>query len=69
MLEKLGKIISGIIIVIMFALIPLGVIGWGKSIVKLTRTDFNAPYKAEIIYGIGVFTGAGAVIGYININD
>ena len=56
-------------IVVMFALIPLGVIGWVKSIVKLTRTDFQAPYKAELIYGVGVFTGAGAVIGYININD
>tara|TARA_R110000868_G_scaffold126924_1_gene334259 strand:+ start:37 stop:225 length:189 start_codon:yes stop_codon:yes gene_type:complete len=61
----LGKIFSGILICLMV----LGTIGWVKSIVKLTRTDFNSPYKAEIIYGVGVFTGAGAIIGWININD
>ena len=64
-MNKLG-IIGAIII---FTLIGLGIIGWVKDVVYLTRTDFKAPYKAEVIYGFGAVTGAGAVIGWIKIND
>lgn len=47
----------------------LALTGWIMCVAKLVQTDFKAPYKAEIIYGIGTFTGAGAVLGYINIQD
>lgn len=47
----------------------LGCVGWVKCIVKLTHTDFNAPYKAEVLYGVGILTGAGAIIGWIDIED
>lgn len=43
--------------------------GWVMSVVKFVRTDFEKPYKAEIIYGIGTFTGTGAIIGWFNIED
>lgn len=51
------------------AIIILGAIGWVLCVVKFVRSDFKAPYKAEVVYGIGTLTGAGAIIGYININD
>lgn len=44
-------------------------IGEIRCIYKFCKCDFKQPYKAEIVYGIGSFTGAGAIIGWININD
>ena len=42
--------------------------GYIKNIIKLASCDFEAPYKAEIIYGIGtVAPPIGAVTGWINI--
>ena len=54
---------------IIIIIVVLGIIGWIKCIVKLVNTDFASPYKAEVIYGIGAFTGAGAVVGWIDIKD
>ena len=44
--------------------------GWGLNIYKLTDCDFEAPYKAEIIRGIGIpFVPAGMIIGYMDIDE
>lgn len=56
-------------IILITVLTILSIVGWIMCVAKLVQTDFKAPYKAEIIYGIGTFTGAGAVLGYINIQD
>jgi hypothetical protein len=61
MLKRLGLI--GFIIGILL------LVGYIMNIVKFVKCDFEAPYKAEIIYGIGIGTGLGGVIGWININD
>ena len=44
-------------------------IGWIKCVIKLTDCDFSdkTSYKAEILYGIGTFTGLGGVIGYMDL--
>lgn len=55
-------VLYAVIIVLLFT-------GWVKSIVKFTQTDFKPPYKAEIIYGLGAFTGGGSVVGWLNIAD
>lgn len=44
-------------------------VGWGMNFYKFVKLDFASPYKAEVIRGVGVVTGLGAVTGYININD
>ena len=36
------------------------VICWIVNFVKFLNCDFDAPYKEEIIHGIGVFTAVGA---------
>lgn len=59
------KIVAMIIILVVI----VGFIGWVKDIIKFIHTDFHAPYKAEIIYGVGISTGAGAIIGWFNIED
>lgn len=43
--------------------------GWGINIVKLTRCDFQPPYKAEIIRSVGLVPIVGAVVGWIDIED
>jgi hypothetical protein len=46
----------------------VAIFGWGRCIYKFASCDFEngKSWKAEIIYGIGTFTGAGAVIGYMD---
>lgn len=56
-------------VIIYIAIFIAALVGEVKCIIKFVRCDFNAPYKKEIIYGVGVCTGAGAVIGYLNINE
>lgn len=56
-------------ILVIVSISILGLLGWCMSVIKLVRSDFDAPYKAEILYGIGTFTGVGAVIGWFNIED
>lgn len=56
------------IIVLYIGVVLLGLTGWVKDIVKLVHCDFQAPYKCEVIYGVGV-TPAGAIIGWLNIED
>lgn len=47
----------------------LAIIGEILCIVKALKCNWEPIGKAEIIYGIGVFTGAGCIIGYLNIED
>ncbi len=64
-----GGVICGVLLVIC---IPIACFtGIGLNIYKLTQCDFKAPYKAEIIRGIGVFPAVplGIVAGYLHIDD
>ena len=60
---------KNIAVITVIAIIVLGTLGWLKCVIKLVKTDFEAPYKAEVIYAVGTFTGAGAIIGWIDIKD
>jgi hypothetical protein len=56
-----------LVIILVFVIAP---IGWGMNIYKLIHTDFQSPYKTEVIRGVGVVIPViGAVTGYIDIND
>ena len=54
-----------VVLFIGFVFIP-GCIGWGKNLMKLTRCDFEAPYKAEIIHTVGIIPVVGAITGWMN---
>jgi hypothetical protein len=58
-----GLQLFGVILVIVF------VTGWVKNIIKLSECDFEAPYKAEVIYAVGLFPLVGAITGWIDIED
>ena len=52
---------------ILFALFL--VIGELLCIVRFITSDFEPSYKREIIYGLGMVTGTGSIIGWIPISD
>ncbi len=53
------------VVIIIIALI--GCIGWVKNLIKLAECDFEAPYKAEIIHGVGLIPPVGAVTGWLDV--
>lgn len=56
--------------IIIIFIIQIGLLaGYVINIVKFVQLDFKAPVKAEVIRGVGVATGAGAIVGYIKIRD
>lgn len=61
--------LAGIISIMYITLVVLAIIGEVKCIIKFVQCDFKAPYKAEVIYGVGTITGLGAVVGWIDINN
>lgn len=64
-----GGIIVGFLLVVAIPVMCLT--GIGMNIYKLTQCDFKAPYKAEIIRGLGAFpiVPMGIVAGYLHIDD
>lgn len=47
--------------------LALATTGWVKNIIKLSECDFEAPYKAEVVYGIGVIPMVGMVTGWLDV--
>mgnify|MGYP006280065171 CR=1 FL=1 len=43
--------------------------GYFANIYRLTQCDFNAPYKCEILRGIGVVTGLGGFFGWVDLGE
>ena len=43
--------------------------GWVMNIVKLSNCDFKAPYKAEVIHGVGVIPVVGMITGWMDLGD
>jgi len=41
--------------------------GWIKNIIKLSECDFESPYKAEVIHGIGIIPPIGMITGWLNV--
>lgn len=46
-----------------------GMVGWCKNAYRFTQLDFEAPYKAEVIRGLGLFTPIGPVAGYFYFDE
>lgn len=47
----------------------LGLIGEIRCIYKMCTCNWEPVGKAEILYTVGSFTGAGAIIGWFDIED
>lgn len=60
---------AGSIIGLSLAFSALAFIMSCVSAYKLTQCDFEAPYKAEVLYGIGIIPPVGLVMGFLTIDD
>lgn len=55
--------------VIWAIIVILGLIGEVKCIVKAINCNWEPVGKAEVIYTASAFTGLGAIIGWLDIED
>lgn len=52
------------------AIFSILITGWFMNIYKLCKSDFESPYKNEIIRTVGVFFAPiGSIAGFIDIKD
>ena len=58
--------LKNILILQIVILLVVGV-GWTKNIIKLSHCDFKAPYKAEVIYVVGLLPPVGMITGWLDI--
>ena len=45
------------------------IVGEIRCVVKMLKCNWEPIGKAEVVYSLGVFTGAGCIIGYMDIKD
>jgi hypothetical protein len=58
----------GIIAIILHLTIVLGSLAsWGVNLYRFCNCDFEAPYKAEILYGIGIFSPTCVVTAWMDL--
>ena len=55
---------AGVLGLSILAVVALGEV---RCIVKFIRCDFEPSYQAEIIYGVGIVTPVGWIIGYTDL--
>lgn len=56
--------------IISICIVVLVIYGWGANLYKLSQYNFDRPYKAEVLRGVGaVVFPVGVVMGYCNIED
>ena len=59
-----------IFVALFFLIIVMaGVAGYIVNFIEFVNLNFQPPYKAEVIRGLGIVSGVGAILGYINIQD
>lgn len=57
------------VIIVYVAIVAAILYGEVRCIYKMISCNWEPVGKAEIIYTVGTFTGLGAVIGYLDIED
>jgi Tfp pilus assembly protein PilV len=56
----LVEAVVGLLVIIIVA-------GWIMNFYKLSQCDFEAPYKAEVIHGVGIVPIVGMVTGWLDV--
>lgn len=56
-------------VILTIVIVLAALIGECRCVYKMLTCNWEPVGKAEIVYTIGTFTGAGAIIGWMNIQD
>ena len=56
-----GMMIFAVVVIIVVA------VGWIKNVIKLADCDFSAPYKCEVVHGVGLIPPVGMVTGWLDV--
>ena len=54
-------------ILLIFVCVAVVAVGWVKNVIKLADCDFSAPYRCEVIHGIGLIPPVGMVTGWLDV--
>ena len=57
------------VVLLAFAFYAFVITGEVKCIIKATKCNWDPIGKAEVIYTASALTGAGVIVGWINIED
>ena len=57
------------VVLLAFAFYAFVITGEVKCIIKATKCNWDPTGKAEVIYTASALTGAGVIVGWINIED
>ena len=49
-----------------FSVIIFCLAGWIQNLWKLAHCDFQAPYTAEVMHGVGLLPPVGAMVGWMD---
>lgn len=55
--------------IVFVILVILGIIGYTLNVFKLINSNFEQPYKREIVHFIGIIPVIGIFTGYMDIED
>lgn len=68
-LETFG-VFAGILIYLLFILVAIGLlVGECLCVYKFVTCDFKPSYTEEIVYGVGMVTGTGCIIGWLDLKN
>ena len=68
--SEIFGVIASMSIYLVITLITVGlVVGEILCMYKFVTCDFKPSYKEEIVYGIGMVTGTGGIIGWLDLKE
>lgn len=56
-------------LIVTLAIVAIALIGEIKCIIKAVNCNWDPIGKAEVFYTASAFTGAGCIVGWVNIED
>jgi hypothetical protein len=57
--------VNGFVAIVYIFIMVVFITGYVKNIVKFVQSDFDAPYKSEVIHGAGIIAPPlGVIFGY-----
>ena len=53
--------------IFVLVIVVVVMVGWVKNVIKLADCDFTAPYKCEVVHGVGIIPPVGMITGWLDV--